>query len=161
DSDTGFWIYVSQPGYYGFRTTLNQGILEAAIEWMTENTAGQKFLINSSDPASIKAYATADVIRTRPYLESATPEGEGVDPANNIVDIVIVNSDTVLIPGSIALSYDGAVVSPTITPNSPGPGKTRVSFNLGTLVRNTTHTLQISFQDSGESTIVKNWSFSV
>ena len=160
-SDTGFWLHVQQPGYYGFRTIFDQGCCEASIEWMIEDFLGKKILINSSDPGSVKAYAKADILKTRPYFESASPAGEGVDPSDNSVDIVIVDSDTTVNIGTTVLTYDGAIVTPTVSPNTPASGKTKVTYNVGSLTRNTTHTLDIKFQDSEGVLIDKSWTFSV
>src|SRR5262249_60508136 len=115
--------------------------------------------ITPHDTTAIKAYAKASVITTRPYFESIVPAGEGVDPSNNNVDIILVDSDTTVNTSSISLSFDGTPVTPTVIPNSPTAGRTRINFNLGVLTRNTEHTLTVQFLDSSELVLQKTWSF--
>lgn len=159
-ADTLFWINVEASGLYAFRLNYEQGGGGADMEFINLDSMGQKVLVNSAAAGAIKAYAKATAIETKPYLEARGPLTQA-EPTTATVNIVLVNSDTTVNNGSIQLKFDGAVVTPVITPNSPGPGKVRVAYNPGVMASSSRHTVEFSFQDSVGTAFSKSWTFIV
>ena len=113
-ADTIFYFAVSQAGYYPFRLVHFQGTGAGSLEWFSEDSTGQKILINDAGSTGyIPAYARA--ITALPYFLVESPAGAGNRPDKPIqVEMqdgvgVRVNTNT------IHLRVNGGAVTPSIT----------------------------------------------
>jgi hypothetical protein len=112
-ADTIFYFAVSQTGYYPFRLVYFQGTGTASLEWFSEDSSGNKTLINDTGDGGIPAYAVATT--ALPYFLVGSPTGTG-NRANQ--PIVVQMQDGVGIKvntNAIHLTVNGAAVAPSIT----------------------------------------------
>ena len=94
------------------------------------------------------------------FIDSRTPDlnATGVSPKPSI-QIALHQGDTTIAGSSIRLSFDGTEVPATVTPTVPVYMITYSVTNL--LEANTTHSLQLVYQDSVAGLNTNAWSFTV
>jgi hypothetical protein len=144
-ADTLFTFVIKTPGIYPFRMTFEEGGGGSAVEWFMVNPDGTKVLINDTATASaIKAYRRATTDRL--YVKSIRP-GAGISTASPTgkVEVVLVDANTKLAPGSVKMKFDGADVTPNV---NSAAGTTTISYDPGTLGSLTAHSVSASFDEN-------------
>jgi hypothetical protein len=164
-ADTTVPISVTLDGYYPFRLVYftgdptygpAPGTATPSVEFFNIDKNGNKALINDTKVAGyVPAFAAA---KTRPYVRSISPSaGESGVPGNAMLSLVLVDGTLTVITNSIALWFNGAVVSPIVSSNA---GITTITFDPpGDLVPNSTNTVQVAFTDSGSGRRTNSWQF--
>jgi hypothetical protein len=114
--------------------------------------------------AALGGASASGIPQTTPvpaFVDSTTP----ASGANNVSPDVVVSAtlkdaDTTVVRTSILMEYDGASVTPQLSP--PGGGTTTASFDPpGLLLPLSVHRAKISFQDSAARPTTTEWQFTV
>ncbi len=120
--------------------------------------------LNSGQMKALGGPTASGIPQTIPavpsFIDSRTPDlnATGVSPKPSI-QIVLHQGDTTITGSSIRLSFDGTEVPATVTPTVPVYTITYSATNL--LEANTTHSLQLVYQDSVAGSNTNAWSFTV
>ena len=164
-SDTTAPISVALDGYYPFRLVYftgdpaygpGPGTALPNVEFFNIDKNGNKVLINDTNVAGyVPAFTAA---KSKPYVRSINPNaGDTGVPGNAIVSMVLVDGSLTVVTNSIALWFNGAVVSPIVSSNA---GITTITYDPpGDLVPNSTNTVQLAFTDSGSARRTNSWQF--
>jgi hypothetical protein len=114
--------------------------------------------------AALGGASASGIPQTTPvpaFIQSTTPaSGDNNASPDVVVTVTIKDVDTTVVRNSIAMEYDGASVTPQLSP--PGGGTTTVSYDPpGLLLPLSLHQAQISFQDSAGKRTTNEWQFTV
>jgi hypothetical protein len=147
-ADTIFYFAVTQPGYYPFRLVHFQGTGAGSLEWFSEDSMGQKILINDSGSAGyIPAYARATT--TLPYFLVESPAGTG-NRADKPIQVEIQDGVGVRVnTNTIHLRVNGGAVTPSITQTG---GVTTVQYST-TWASGSANTAMVWFADNEVSPV--------
>ena len=142
-ADTIFYFAVTQPGYYPFRLVHFQGTGAGSLEWFSEDSTGQKILINDSGSTGyIPAYARATT--TLPYFLVESPAGTG-NRADKPIQVEIQDGVGVRVnTNTIHLRVNGGAVTPSITQTG---GVTTVQYSA-TWASGSANTAMVWFADN-------------
>jgi len=168
ESDRTFSFIVKTNGLYPFRFVFWNGSGNVNCEWLSidsRSTTAPNGMVLINDPTntySVKAWREMSV--TRPYITAATP-GPGqasvyltdgkvpstpvkVDvPIDSSIAFTIKDGTLSLVPASVVLKLNGAVVSPTVNTAS---GVTTIQYTpTQTLAGGTLYTVSLAYSDSG------------
>ena len=162
---TEFNFYVGQAGYYPVRTVWENGGGGANVELFSVQSDGSLVLVNdAATPGAIKFYQTAKSVL--PYVSFVSPEpglygenrGTGAD--NGIEVDLVDGTSAVINQSSIALSMNGAALSPTIT-KSGKTTKVALSTAYPNLLPIGTNTAQIVYSAGNGGSVTQSWKFIV
>jgi hypothetical protein len=145
-ADTSFTFVIETPGIYPFRTTWEEGGVDANIEWSYVRENGERVLINDlTNPNALKAYRVGPMI-DRAYIASVKP-GAGITDAkpDSIIEIVVVDANTKFVSGTATLSVDGVAVIPTV---NTAAGRTTISHTPASPLTPGRHTVSVSYQEN-------------
>jgi hypothetical protein len=144
-SDTLALVYVSEAGYYPFRTVWFEGAGGANMEWSAITPGGTRALINdTTNPNALRAYRTrtgtppAAVTFTNPVRGSGNP----YHPLTPI-QVNIQDGPSAVDQGSIQLQVNGAAVTPTIS--KAGTTTTAIYTPTTPYPSGATNTVQVNF----------------
>jgi hypothetical protein len=155
-----FTFVVPADGIYPFRLVHWQTHQTSDLGWYyVDATTGARVLIN--DPSgSIPAYRVS-TLKREPYVAEVypVPGGSGF-PASAPVQIVLSDDDLQVATNSIQLTFNGALVSPSVTKS----GKlTTILYNPNASRSTITNTVQLVYNDNSAAPahLTNNWSFTI
>jgi hypothetical protein len=146
-ADTIFYFAVSQTGYYPFRLVHFQGTGTASLEWFSEDSFGNKTLINDTGDGGIPAYAAATT--SLPYFLVESPAGTGNRPDKPIQVQIQDGVGVQVKTNTINLRVNGVAVTPSITQTS---GVTTVQYKT-TWASGSANTAMVWFADNEVSPV--------
>lgn len=115
NQNTGY-VWITDPGYYGFRFIFENGTGGCDLEFYTKSTpaATANILVNAADAGALKVYRTSTV--APPYVSYADPVlmHPGVGGGQNLT-YKITDASTTVAPAGVSLKIDGVAQIPTIT----------------------------------------------
>jgi hypothetical protein len=94
-----------------------------------------------------------------PFVNSFAPRGRQVQP-NDAINVVLTDVGTQVVPGTVALTLDGVVVSASTTQD--GFGNTLIHFAPASpFATNSKHSVSLTFSDNASTPQTFSWQFTV
>jgi hypothetical protein len=161
--DTVMKFSISQAGVYSFRLVYFEGGGGASVDWLTSpsgDTANDRVPVNGAGGVAGFRRVTAAL---GPYVSYAVPAkgAARVSPTSAVSLELADGPSTQVAPGSIALSFDGQVVAPTVAKTG---SVTKVDFDPpGLLAPLSTHTVKLVYADTASpaNSVTNEYSFTV
>jgi hypothetical protein len=161
---TEFSIVVGQDGLYPFELIWWETGGGAEVEFFSVTRAtGQRILINDTGNASaIKAFQPLAAVGSLPTVTSVNPKPGAVSvPKDTSIDITITDGTVQVVTNSIKMTFNGTVVSPSVTRNA---AVTTIRFKpAGDLTSQSVNTVTLEFLDSASplNSRSESWNFVV
>lgn len=161
--DTVMKFSISQAGVYSFRLVYFEGDGGASVDWLTSpsgDTASDRVLVNGAGGVAGFRRVTAAL---GPYVSYAVPAKGAVrvSPTSAVSLELADGPSTQVATGSVALSFDGQVVAPTVAKTG---SVTKVDFDPpGLLAPLSTHTVKLVYADTASpaNSVTNEYSFTV
>ncbi|MBT5619217.1 MAG: hypothetical protein HOJ65_00485 [Verrucomicrobia bacterium] len=160
-NDTTFDFTVEKEGLYPFRIVYWNKSRNAALEFYSiDLETGERILINDlENDAAIKAYSSAGQVR-QPYVALASPApNTSGNSKDTPVSIMLADDETKVDTASVRLYVNRQRAKPSVTKDGR---HTIIEFqpehkSLSEL----DYDVKLTFNDSADNTITREWSFSV
>ncbi|MEO1862765.1 MAG: LamG-like jellyroll fold domain-containing protein, partial [Verrucomicrobiia bacterium] len=151
--DVIFNIVAEADGLYPVRLLWVEGGGGANVEFFSVDDKGTKILINDPDNAdAIKAYRTAD---TAPYISRVAP---AAGELSRTIEFDFINGDLSVVKSSVKMKFNGE--DATVSTSSTDDGVS-VVYDHGDYLPAGTHTVELSYSESGGVDRVRNYSITV
>jgi len=154
--DTIFKFVIQQPGLYAARLLWENGGGDASVEWFTAKSDGTYALVNDVANGGIPAYravTSAGAAYVSNILPAPGSVGASPEP---LIQVVIVDGATPIDGSKVALTFNGAPVTPSVTRSG---NSTTVSYTGSTLLTaNTLQSASVTFAD-GTTSRTNSWTF--
>ena len=151
-ADTTFNVVAEADGLYPVRLLWYEGGGGANVEFFSV-VDGKKILINDPDNAdAIKAYRTAD---SAPYISRVAP---AAGELSRTIEFDFVNGDLSVVKSSVKMKLNGEDAAVSTSSTDDGIS---VVYDHGDYLPAGTHTVELSYSESGGVDRVRNYSISV
>ena len=152
-ADTTFNVVAEADGLYPVRLLWYEGGGGANVEFFSVVDTGKKILINDPDNAdAIKAYRTAD---SAPYISRVAP---AAGELSRTIEFDFVNGDLSVVKSSVKMKLNGEDAAVSTSSTDDGIS---VVYDHGDYLPAGTHTVELSYSESGGVDRVRNYSISV
>lgn len=161
--DTVMKFSISQAGVYSFRLVYFEGSGGANVDWLTSpsgDAANDRVPVNGAGGVAAFRRVTAAL---GPYVAYAVPAkgAARVSPTSAVSLELADGPSTQVATGSVALSFDGQIVAPTVAKTG---SVTKVDFDPpGLLAPLSTHTVKLVYADTASpaNSVTNEYSFTV
>ncbi|MFQ3168023.1 MAG: hypothetical protein ACI8QI_000560, partial [Limisphaerales bacterium] len=148
-----FNVVAEADGLYPVRLLWYEGNGGTDIEFFSVSKSGAKILINDPDNAdAIKSYRTAD---SAPYISRVVPAGGEL---SRTIEFDFTNGDLSVDKSSVKMKLNGE--DATVSTSSTDDG-ILVVYDHGDYLPGGTHTVELTYTESGGVTRVRNYSFTI